>query len=71
MLNLDKLEIGQMFPSMKELFRFVGFTGLYDGDSRLAKEKILRHYISWEKIPGTRNIVITEIKKTLIVITED
>ena len=60
--NLDKIQVGQVFKDMKELFRYVGFTGLYDGNSRRAKEKYLQHYLSWERIPNTRRIVITEIK---------
>ena len=61
--NLDKLYVGQIFNSMKDLFRFVEFEGLYDGDSRRAKEKLLRYYISWERVPGTYKIRITEIKE--------
>lgn len=61
-LNIEELKVGQVFKDMKDLFRFVGFTGLYDGSSRRAKEKVLRYYISWERIPGTRQVVITEIK---------
>ena len=61
--NLDKIYVGQVFDNMKDLFRYVGFTGLYDGDSRRAKEKFLKHYLSWERIQGTYKIRITEIKQ--------
>ena len=61
--NLDKIYVGQVFKDMKDLFRYVGFIGLYDGNSRLAKEKCLKQYLSWKRIDGTRRIVITEIKQ--------
>lgn len=61
--NLDKIQVGQIFGDMKELFRYLGLTGLYDGNSRRAKEKLLQYYLSWERIPNTRRVVITEIKQ--------
>lgn len=61
--NLDKIQVGQVFKDMKELFSYLGLTGLYDGNSRRSKEKYLKHYLSWERIDGTRRIVITEIKQ--------
>lgn len=61
-VDVSKLQVGMVFASMNELYRFIGMTGSFDGNSRKSKEKILAYFISWERIPGTRNIVVTEIR---------
>lgn len=60
--NLEGIEVGQVFKDLRELLRYTGFTGM-NGNSKLADLKILSNYLSWEKIPGTYKVRITEIKQ--------
>lgn len=60
--NLDNIEVGMIFKNLRHMLREIGFTGM-NGNSKVADLKVLADYISWEKIPGTNKIRITEIKK--------
>ena len=61
MINLDKVEVGQVFKSLRDMLRFFGLTGM-QGNSKKADLKVLANYIEWEKIPNSKRVVITKIK---------
>jgi hypothetical protein len=60
-INLDTVQVGQIFKSLRDMLRHFGFTGM-EGNSKKADLKVLANFIEWEKIPHSKSVVITKIK---------
>lgn len=61
MINLDNVQVGQVFKSLRDMIRYFGLTGM-QGNSKKADLKLIANYIEWQTIPNSKRVVITKIK---------
>lgn len=66
MINTDNIQVGQVFKSTKSLLIAVGLQQadeLITGNTFRARLKTLQLYVSYERVPHSQQVIITEIKR--------
>lgn len=60
-IDLSNLSVGQVFKNLQELSLHVLGYKLPSGKGRSLKLSYMKQFFSWDKIPGSQKIIITEI----------